>query len=584
MRKIILLDHELANQIAAGEVVERPASVVKELVENSIDAGATHVEVFVSEAGRQKITVIDNGSGIPQDELELAFARHATSKIYAAFDLFRIKTLGFRGEALPSIASVSKVQIETATKDGSGVSATIIGGEFRMQSSAANVGTKITVEELFYNTPARLKFLKQDYTENAVILDVLTRIALANPAISVSLYFDDKLRFKTTGRNDLKETILNIYGLNYVKNIVPITFSTNDFTVSGFLGNTNLVRANRYGMITNLNGRNVYMPKINAAITEAYHGFIAPTRYPFVILNMTIEPELVDVNVHPTKKEVRFSKEDGLKDALLHEIPRALRTDEFIPKTVYTHDEESSFTNSKKHYEAPTQVTFTFNEEGNERELPISEQPFVPTLDLTERLTKHTLTNVFPIAALHQTYIICETLDGGFWLIDQHAAHERINYEKFQKVLNENLVTRPLLVPELFTFSHSEMELFTSEALRTLKEVGLEVEHFGANTIRVKSVPNYTGEYNENVYIANIIDEVITTKKLNPEHLRSNAIATMACKASIKAKHRLSLSEMEHLVNTLLNAENPYSCPHGRPTIIKFSKYELEKLFKRTGT
>lgn len=584
MARITLLDHELANQIAAGEVIERPASVVKELVENSLDAGATKIDVFMYEAGRKKIIVQDNGSGIPKDQLSLAFERHATSKIHSAFDLFRIKTLGFRGEALPSIASISKVTVDTAIKGGSGTSATLIEGEFKMSASPTSVGTKITVEELFYNTPARLKYLKLDYTENAVTIDVLTKIALAHPDVSFSLSFDDKLRFKTSGRNDLKETIMNIYGLNHVKNLLPISFATSDFKVSGYLGNTNLVRANRYGIITNLNGRNVYMPKVQAAIIEAYHGFIAPTRYPFVILNFQIEPELVDVNVHPTKKEVRFSKEGSLKEALIKNIPLALRREEFIPQDTYIKETPRPKEEQEEEHFEQIMLDLPRSELFNEQ-LPISE-PLSEELELKEALTPQSelLKGITPLAAIHNTYIICEIEDGGFWLIDQHAAHERINYEKFQNVLNKTLNTRPLLVPELFTFSHSEMAYFTPEVITILKEVGVEVEHFGPNTIRVTAVPHYNEAYDEKIYIQDIIEQVLNNKRLNPQLLRTNAIATMACKASIKARHRLTIYEMSHLISELLACENPYSCPHGRPTIIKFNKYELEKMFKRTGT
>lgn len=582
MDEIILLDSELANQIAAGEVIERPASVIKELVENSIDANATRIDIFVYEAGRKKIIVQDNGKGIPKDQLSLAFERHATSKIHTSFDLFRIKTLGFRGEALPSIASIAKVSVETAVRGASGVSATIIDSNFTMNASPTSVGTKITVENLFYNTPARLKYLKQDYTENAVTLEVVTKIALAHPDISFSLSFDDKERFKTSGRNDLKETILNIYGLNYVKNLLPISVSTADFKVDGFLGNTNLARANRYGIITNLNGRNVYMPKVQAAIIEAYHGFIAPTRFPFAILNLEIEPELVDVNVHPTKKEVRFSKEDVLRELLLQNIPLSLRKDEFIPQ-----DSHLSFTKEKVEInDIPEQITFDFKaEEDYSTTIPINEDDKYE-IKVEEFLSykPFDVEGVQPIGALHQTYLICETADGGFWLIDQHAAHERINYEKFQKVLNANLRTRPLLVPELISFSHSEIMAFTPEVFELLKEVGIEAELFGQNTVRVKGVPSWAAEYDEKIYIEDIIEQVTNVKRLNVNLLRTNAIATMACKASIKAKHRLSITEMNHLIAELLSCENPYSCPHGRPTIIKFTKYELEKMFKRTGT
>lgn len=584
MGKIILLDNELANQIAAGEVIERPSSVVKELIENSIDAGATKIDIFIVEAGRKEIIVQDNGSGIDKDELPLAFARHATSKIYTTFDLFRIRTLGFRGEALPSIASIAKVKVETATREKGGVMATIEDGEIEIVPRAASVGTKITVTELFYNTPARLKYLKLDYTENAVTLDVVTKIALAHPDISFSLTFDDKLRFRTSGRGSLEETILNIYGLTYVKNLLPIKVKTNDFTIMGFLGNTNLVRSNRYGIITNLNGRNVYMPKVQSAIIEAYHGFIAPTRYPFVILNLEIEPELVDVNVHPTKKEVRFSKEEDLRNVLLKQIPLALRTEAFIPRDPHKKVEPIPSAIAEGTY--AEQLIFDLPLGDDFRELPISdndEKEIIKTSTI-ETITETDAFFVNPVAAIHNTYIICEVNDGGFWLVDQHAAHERINYEKFQRILNENLTTRPLLVPELLSFGHSEITLFTPEVFDILKDLGVEAELFGPNTIRVTAVPNWAGEYDERIYIQDIIDQVINDKRLNQELLRANAIATMACKASIKANHRLTILEMQHLIQELLICDNPYSCPHGRPTIIKFTRYELERMFKRTGT
>lgn len=584
MAKIILLDNELANQIAAGEVIERPSSVVKELMENSIDAGATKIDVFIREAGRKEIIVQDNGSGIPKEEIALAFSRHATSKIHSAFDLFRIKTLGFRGEALPSIASIAKVKVETATKGEAGVVATIEDGNIDIKPGAASVGTKITVADLFYNTPARLKYLKLDYTENAVTLDVVTKIALAHPDISVSLTFDDKLRFRTSGRDNLTETILNIYGLTYVKNLLPIKVKTNDFIIEGYLGNTNLVRSNRYGIITNLNGRNVYMPKVQSSIIEAYHGFIAPTRLPFAILNLQIEPELVDVNVHPTKKEVRFSKEKELRDTLLKEIPLALRRDEFIPQ-----DPQEKVVNNPifaEENEEVEQITLDLSFGDISQQLPINDSKNEEII--RERVTKSVdelETNfITPVAALHDTYIVCEVGDGGFWLVDQHAAHERINYEKFQKVLNINLTTRPLLIPELLSFSQSEISLFTPEVFNILNEVGVEAELFGANTVRVTAVPNWQGNYDERIYIEDIIESVLSEKRLNQEKLRSDAIASMACKASIKANHMLSLMEMEHLIKELMKCDNPYSCPHGRPTIIKFTKYEIKKMFKRTGT
>lgn len=575
---------ELANQIAAGEVIERPSSVVKELVENSIDAGAKNISVFIEEAGRKKIVVSDDGSGLDKEDASLAFLRHATSKIYSTYDLFKIKTLGFRGEALPSIASISKVTLESCTKNGSGIFLTIANGETIIKEGKSRQGTKISVEELFYNTPARLKYLKLDYTENAVTLETLTKIALAHPDIAFSLTFDDKLKFSTTGRGDLAETIMSIYGVHTIKNIMPFTYEHADFKVTGYLGNTELTRANRYAIITNLNGRNVYMPRIQNAISEAYHGFIAPQRYPFVVLNFEVESALVDVNVHPTKKEVRFSKENILRDALLQEIPKTLVKPSFIASQSYEK------TNSPRQSETREQITFEFtnNEEdvlffrdydSNHLNIQDNEPEIIKVNDSYK--AKH---NFRPLGALHQTYIICEDDYGGFALIDQHAAHERINYEKFQKALNLNLKTRPLLLPYVLNLSASERHYFDDLLLAELKTLGLDVEPFGFNTLRVTGVPAWQEDYDEKTYIDEMINMVIETKKINYEILRTNAIATMACKASIKAKQRLSILEMEVLINDLFACNNPYSCPHGRPTIIQFNKYELEKMFKRTGT
>lgn len=581
---IKVLSTELANQIAAGEVIERPASVIKELVENSIDANAKSIKIHVYEAGRKLIIVDDDGDGISKKDVLLAFKRHATSKIIDEHMLFRIATLGFRGEALPSIASIANVTLETAFADEVGTKVSFENGEQINIDAPKRKGTKVTVSELFYNTPARLKHLKLDYTENAVTLDVVTKIALAHPEISFSLSFDDRERFMTSGRNDLQETILNVYGLNTAKNIIPINVTTTDFKISGFLGNTELVRANRYAIITNLNGRNVYMPKIQAAIIDAYHGFIAPSRYPFVVLNIESEPSLVDVNVHPSKKEVRLSKEQELINALLQNIPLALTT----PTFVATKTSEEPVIKREETVEEQVEQLLMELEPVHSGEVTDSE--FFLISDHKDQIIAHSETKevygrkLRPLVQLHQTYIVCEHDDGGFCIIDQHAAHERINYEKFMLMLDRKLKTRPLLVPYILHLSKSEFNLFDDELLSYLKTIGLEVEHFGSDTLRIISVPAWEEDYDEKMYIDEIIAMVRETRKVNYEKLRSDAIATMACKASIKAKQRLSILEMEYLIKELFATNNPYSCPHGRPTIIRYTKYELEKLFLRTGT
>ncbi len=582
---IIVLSNELANQIAAGEVIERPASVIKELVENSIDASAKRINVYIYDAGRTLMIVDDDGSGISKKDLALAFKRHATSKIIDEHMLFRIKTLGFRGEALPSIASISDVTLETAWQDEVGSKLVFDNGKQVIKDAPKRKGTKISVKALFHNTPARLKHLKHDFTENAVILDVVSKIALAHSYIAFTLYFDDKLKFQTTGRGDLQETILNVYGLNTAKNIIPFTYETTDFSLNGFLGNTELVRANRYAIITNLNGRNVYMPKIQSAISEAYHGFIAPSRFPFVVLNITTDPSLVDVNVHPSKREVRLSKENELINALLQTIPNHLVSPTFVAAKT-TEKTPTVSLEKTEIVQEQLELEFIIGEDENNEKTEIlrvsapSDEPAIQRSESKEVYGR----KLRPIAQIHQTYIICEHDDGGFCLIDQHAAHERINYEKFMKMLNLNLKTRPILVPYVVHLAKSELLHFDEKTLKYLHSVGLDIEHFGADALRVSGVPAWSEAYDEKTYIDEIITMVRENRKVNYEKLRSNAIATMACKASIKAKQRLSLAEMQHLINELFAANNPYSCPHGRPTIIRYSQYELEKLFKRTGT
>lgn len=581
---IKVLSAELANQIAAGEVIERPASVIKELIENSIDAKAQTIKIHIYEAGRKLMVVDDDGDGITKKDAKLVFERHATSKIIDEHMLFRIATLGFRGEALPSIASIANVTLETAVSGEVGTKIYFENNKQIIIDAPKRKGTKVSVSELFYNTPARLKHLKHDITENAVILDVVTKIALAHPEISFSLTFDDRERFMTSGRGDLQETVLNVYGLNTAKNILPFNVETTDFKISGFLGNTELTRANRYAIITNLNGRNVYMPKIQGAITEAYHGFIAPSRYPFVILNIKSEPSLVDVNVHPSKREVRLSKENELINTLLQNIPLTLTE----PTFVATKTSEERVAEIKKSPDQNVeQVTFplifTHHENEDNKEILTFSDYKEEVVERSE--TKETYgKKLRPLVQIHQTYIVCEHDDGGFCVIDQHAAHERINYEKFLKMLDRELKTRQLLVPYVIHLSRSELALFDEELLTYLNTVGLGAEHFGSDTLRVLSVPAWEEEYDEKMYIDEIITMIRETRKVNYEKLRSNAIATMACKASIKAKQRLSITETEHLIKELFMTNNPYSCPHGRPTIIRYTKYELEKLFQRTGT
>jgi len=566
MGKITLLNQALTNMIAAGEVIERPSSVIKELVENSLDAKATVIDIVVHAAGRTKIVVGDNGEGMDRDDAVLAFKRHATSKIRDEFDLFRIKTLGFRGEALPSIAAVSRVWLRTSTGQGIGTSLHAYEDNLEYDDAPLKPGTIIEVEELFYNTPARLKYLKNDQIENASNLETAARLALAHPDVAFSFSIDDREQFHTSGRGDQLETIFSIYGANVAKNVIPVAFARPDFSISGYLGKPDIARSNRYYMAIFLNGRNVYMGKIQASLIEAYRDFLPPSRFPFVVLNLKIEPVLVDVNVHPSKREVRFSKENELRETLLKIIPAALKNTSLIAKPL------------------AEKISYETQETSAAGAPLILAEPEAATPIVTEAEPILGKTQAYEvIGQLHQTFILAETGTGALIIIDQHAAAERINYEKYQALaLTGNHVSEPL-VPLIIDLKPSDAILLTEAKLALLKDTGLLIEPFGAHEFRVVHLPVWACESDETTYVQSLVDQVIHEEGLDVLKLRDEAIASKSCKRSLKANQTLSLSEMRRLVDDLLKTSNPYSCPHGRPTIIEFSLYELEKMFKRTG-
>ncbi len=608
MGKVKVLDSTLANMIAAGEVIERPSSVIKELVENSIDAHAKKITVSIVDGGRTSIYVSDDGDGMEREDALLAFKRHATSKITSSFDLFRIKTLGFRGEALPSIASVSKINLTTSTGEGVGTKIVLENEEMDISDAPLLKGTQIEVCELFYNTPVRLKYLKKDYTENASSIEVMTRIALAHPEVSFKFLIDDRLQFHTSGRGNLLETIAQIYGFEVAKRMIPFKVEKNDYVINGYLGEPEIAKSSRYYMITLLNGRNVYMPKVQGAINDAYHDFIPPSRFPFVILTLDIECALVDVNVHPSKREVRFSKEEELRLTLLEAIPEALRAKQAFatadlskkiipvvkdikPEQLSILDdikEKEEIVTQKDDYkeEIVLQPIFTFKEEIKEEKVEkeevkedIKEETFLVEDEKIEKKKRF----IKAIAQLQRTYIICEDDNGGFLIVDQHAAYERIQYEKFQKLFASELRVREPLIPQVITLTPSDVSMFTKEKEALLEAIGLRFEPFGLNAYKVVQVPVWLDEKDEKEYIDVLLEQALHGDKIDVNKLRTHAIATMSCKASIRANDYLDLKEMQYVVDTLFKCDNPTCCPHGRPTIVEFSKYQLEKLFKRTG-
>lgn len=602
MGRIQIMEAHLANMIAAGEVIERPSSIIKELVENSVDAHASHVEVRIQKAGREKITVRDDGDGMDASDAVLAFRRHASSKLLDEYQLFKIRTMGFRGEALPSIAAVSKVTMYTSTGEGVGSKVSVTEEQLHREDYRAAKGTLFEVEELFYNTPVRLKYLKSDHTEVASCLEVMQRLALSFPEVAFDFYIDDRLSFSTTGRGDLLEVIARLYGNDLAKRMIPFHLSSFGFEAEGFLGKPEVTRATRYYIITILNQRNVYIPQIQKAVISGYSDYIFNSKYPFVILRLKVDHSLVDVNVHPSKKEVRLSNESELSLAIEQGIRQSLKELNAIHEVALPHRSVESQPLFETVPPAPEVVIERPMKP--ERSL-LPETPSAPfaegalsldALDLeeevlhdvsTEKKEEETPVSALPpglriIGQLHKTYIVMEGSDG-FYLCDQHAANERINYERFQKLLNARIDVSDLLVPMVLNFSPSDIQKLTERKLELLAEIGLKMEPFGLNAMKISSVPLFIKEADEEAYVQELVEQVIRDDRIDLEALRKHVIATMACKASIKANDALTMREMEDLIQTLFRCENATCCPHGRPTIVHFTTYDVEKMFKRSG-
>lgn len=611
MGKIQIMSSKLANMIAAGEVIERPSSVIKELVENSIDAHAKNIEVSIFNAGRNKIIVKDDGDGMDPDDAKLAFKRHASSKLLDEYQLFKIKTMGFRGEALPSISSVSKVTMMTSTGN-IGSKVTTSEEELNIEPFKAIKGTTFIVEELFYNTPVRLKYLKSDSTEIASCLEVMQRLALSFPNVAMSFYIDDKLSFSTTGRGDLLEVISRLYGNDVAKKMMKVTYSSNGFDIEGYIAKPEITRSTRYYMITILNNRNVYLPQVQKSIISGYSDYIFNSKYPFVVLTLRVDHSLVDVNVHPSKKEVRLSNDREVSSAVEEMIKEALNKENAIHEVSLPHKEvetvalfkdntSSSFDTSiirpinprtEIKIELPNEEikenNFDFDINSLDEEINVKNNEDIINnevnneINQVEEKNEKTIPYFRVVGQVLLTYIIIEIKDG-FYIVDQHAANERINYEKFTKLLNSKIEVCTPLIPLIINLSPSEIKRLTDDKIKILNQIGIEVEGFGLNTIKISSIPVFIKEYSEEKYLEEIIDQVIRTDKIDLIELRKHVIATMACKASIKANDHLEIREMEDLIKTLFTCDNPTCCPHGRPTIVHFTKYDIEKMFKRSG-
>lgn len=593
--KIKQLDEILANKIAAGEVIERPANVVKELVENSIDASSSKIDIIIEEGGMNLIEIVDDGLGMDQEDAKLCFSRHATSKITNDQDLFCIQTLGFRGEAIPSIASISHFELKTS--DGQSGSTVVyeFGKFIEQKQSDLKRGTKITVTKLFQNVPARLKYVKSVNAEFAHIQNYVERLSLSHPDIAFTLMHNGKVTYKTNGNGQLLEVIHQIYGLSVVKNMLNLKVENDEFEVEGYIGKIEINRASKNHIVTLVNHRIVKNQIAIDAINQAYRKYLADNRYPIAIINIEIDPYLVDVNVHPSKLEVKFSKESELKKLIFDGVSKTL---EGVNLTYQAKEEKQVFKPQLDQLDLeidfrqevpPLQVqpiertmpSYIYEEkeeyQASSINQEISEQKIVE--EIKETPLKEMKKKIFVKAQIHGTYIVGE--DGeGMYLIDQHAAQERINYEYFlEKYSHPDMTMRDLLVPITVEYPLSEC-MIIEERKELLKEVGIYLDPFG-NGFIIKQLPMWMNQINEHLFIEDMIQQVLKDNKIDLLSLQEHAIATLSCKASLKGNSHLSIESMQTIVDNLMRCDNPYVCPHGRPTIIHYSAYDLEKLFKR---
>lgn len=643
MGKIKELETSLANKIAAGEVVERPSSVVKELLENAIDAQATEINIEVEQSGVSSIRVVDNGTGIAQEDLGLVFHRHATSKIVADDDLFHIRTLGFRGEALASISSVAKVTLKTCTDNENGHEIYAEDGKIIHQKPAkAKKGTDIQVDSLFYNTPARLKYIKSLYTELGKITDIVNRMAMSHPEIRISLVSDGKKLLSTNGSGRTNEVMAEIYGMKVAKDLVHISGDTSDYHLEGFVAKPEHSRSNKHYISIFINSRYIKNFVLNKAILEGYHTLLTIGRFPICYINIQMDPILVDVNVHPTKLEVRLSKEDQLYDLIVTKIREAFKDKILIPQNdlnhapkknkvletfeqqkinfekqqsqigetsaPYVHDQKdknhdveshknnldsTSSTNNEStevsnelhnyidysYLQSQKEVLFDM-EQNTSNEYEISNQQSNDIKGTVSQTPHRRVPYMEIVGQVHGTYIIAQN-ENGMFMIDQHAAQERIKYEYFREKIGEvTNEVQNLLIPLTFHFSKDE-QMIIDQYKDELDKVGVHLEHFGGHDYIVNSYPVWFPKEEAEEIIKDMIELVLKHKSVDVKKIREDAAIMMSCKKSIKANHYLKNNEMADLIDQLREAEDPFTCPHGRPIIINFSNYELEKLFKR---
>ena len=601
MASIKVMSDLLANKIAAGEVVEKVLSVVKELVENSIDAKSDEIIVELKESGLREIKVIDNGIGMDREDAKNAFLRHATSKLYDEDDLFNICSLGFRGEALPSIASVSEVELKTCYKDSEvGTYIHIKGGEFKeVEDSAFRVGTSIKVTNLFYNTPARLKHLASTYSELSNVIDYMNKIALSYPKIRFILKNDDREILNTNGSGNLLKVINSIYGIDVTKKMISIRGNNYDYDISGYVSLPEVTRANKNHITTIVNGRVVKNSTLYRVINEAYSNYKEDSRYPICVIIINCDPSLLDVNIHPSKLDIKFSNFSELNNLIKEVIDKALRDKLLIPSiniSRVSNSDNVKYENlsldidrlskdiikeDNGEYKSKLEDLVNYREDNEEILLEV-ENNEEGNSDVIEVSETEKLPELYPVGLLLGTYIVCEN-EKGIYLIDQHAAKERINYEKVSYELshpNGNTI-RPI-VPIVIELPKNEY-LILKDNTQILDNLKIEIEEFGVSSVRVISHPTWFTQGYEEETFRRIVELIINKEKdFSLAKFNDNLAKMVSCKMSIKANTYIDKPSMESLINDLRKCKNPYNCPHGRPAIIHFSIYELEKMFKRS--
>ncbi len=632
MAIIHILDEQTIDQIAAGEVVERPSSVVKELVENSMDAGADAVTVEIRDGGIEMIRVTDNGSGIMKEDMPNAFLRHATSKIHTAEDLSRVVSMGFRGEALGSIAAVAKVELISKHTDAMMGNRYVIEGgmEKEFDEVGAPDGTTIVVRSLFYNTPARRKFLKSAATEGGYIADLMEHLAMSRPDISYTFIQNGQVRFSTSGNGDLKEVIYRIYGKDTAREIIPIINEQNGMTIEGYLGTPVNNRSNRNFENYFINRRYIKSNLIAKGIEEGYKAYMMQHRFPFCVLHITMDTQEVDVNVHPSKMDVRFHDQQQFMDFIIKAVAETLSAREMIAdcglvpekeeKKLYKEVPEPFERKRREAYSADVQdrkydsadnvlqtEEIRLQPEQNtmlqkilepkpvgkisrpvpknnilkERDHIFVERPVQMELfDKQRVLSEHSRKRYKIIGQIFETYWLFE-LEDSLYFIDQHAAHEKVNYERLMKQLKENHIYQQQLDPPIVvTVTGTERQVLL-DFMEYFEELGFEVEEFGGNEYAIRAIPLELYLNDPKDMFLETLGELAETGLTGTPEIIRQRIATMACKASIKGNMKISLTEMDALLDELLTLENPYHCPHGRPTVFAMSKYEIEKKFKR---